>query len=114
MREEPFILNKISQTALDQKALNLVQIDMEGRSSLADYILICHATSTAHARGIADKILINLKKEGIAPLGQEGYETGQWIILDFNAVILHIFLEETRELFNLEELYQEFTQEVLE
>ena len=87
---------------------------MEGKSSLADYILICHATSTAHAKGIADKVLMNLKQEGITPLGIEGYESREWILLDFNSVILHIFLEETRENFMIEEIYQDFPSKQLE
>lgn len=106
--EEPFILNKIKQATLDQKAIDPIQFDMEGKSSLADYILICHATSTAHAKGIADKVLANLKQEGVAPLGIEGYDSREWILLDFNTVILHIFLEETRETFMLEDIYQDF------
>lgn len=110
----PFTLSKISQSASDLKALDLVQIDMEGKSSLADYVLVCHGTSTAHTKGIADKISLNLKQEGILPIGVEGYESGEWILMDFNTVIIHIFLEETREIFNLEEIYQDFTTTNLE
>ncbi|MCG8337158.1 MAG: ribosome silencing factor [Proteobacteria bacterium] len=110
----PFTLSKISQSASDLKAVDLVQIDMDGKSSLADYILVCHGTSTAHTKGIADKISLNLKKEGILPIGVEGYDSGEWILMDFNTVIIHIFLEETRETFNLEEIYQDFNTTHLE
>ncbi len=110
----PFTLSKISQSASDLKAVDLVQIDMDGKSSLADFILICHGTSSAHTKGIADKISLNLKKEGILPIGVEGYDSGEWILMDFNTVIIHIFLEETREAFNLEEIYRDFTTTHLE
>ena len=81
---------------------------MGGKSSLADYILICNGTSTTHTRGIADRISMDLKKEGILPLGVEGYESGEWILLDYNTAIIHIFLEEHREYYDLEGVYRDF------
>ncbi len=107
-------LGRISQSASDLKAINLIQVDLEGKSSFADFILICHGTSTAHARGIADKISFNLKKEGVLPIGVEGYNSGEWILMDFDSVVIHIFLEETRETYNLEELYKDFKAKKLE
>jgi ribosome-associated protein len=112
--DSPSTLSQISKAALDLKAQELVQIDLEGKSSLADFILICHGTSTAHAKGIADKISLNLKQVGILPLGIEGYESGDWILMDFNSVIIHIFLEETRALYDLEQLYHNFNIQRLE
>ncbi len=101
-------LSTIVQSALDLKARSLMEIDMEGKSSLSEYVILCHGTSTAHARGISDKISLTMKKENILPLGIEGYNEGEWILMDFNTVIIHIFLEETRELYNFEELYKDF------
>jgi ribosome-associated protein len=112
--ETPSILSRISRSATDLKAINPVQIDLEGKSSIADFILICHGTSTAHTRGIADKISLNLKKEGVLPIGIEGYDSGEWILMDFSSVIIHIFLEEVRETFNLEEIYRDFKIKELE
>ncbi|MBU2513021.1 ribosome silencing factor [bacterium] len=106
--ETPYLLSKITQSALDLKAINLFQFDMEGKSSLTDYMVVCHGTSTAHVQGIADRIAFDLKKDGLLPLGIEGYNEGTWILLDFNAVIVHIFLEETRKLYNFEELFQDY------
>ncbi len=106
--ETPYLLTKITESALDLKANNLFQFDMEGKSSLADYIIVCHGTSTAHTQGITDRITLDLKKDGLLPLGVEGYNEGAWILIDFNTVIVHVFLEETRELYNFEELYQDF------
>ena len=112
--ESPYITTRIIQSSLDLKAKNLLQINLAGKSSLADYILICHGTSTVHTRGIADKISLDLKKEGILPLGVEGYESGEWILLDYNTAIIHIFLEETRRFYNLEEVYMDFETETFE
>ncbi|MCP4753445.1 MAG: ribosome silencing factor [Proteobacteria bacterium] len=102
------ILDTTIQAALDIKALGLVEINMEGKSPLTDFLVICHGTSTAHTQGIADKIASNLKKRKVLPLGTEGDEQGEWILLDYNSVVVHIFLEEVRELYRLEELHQEF------
>ncbi|MBU3915917.1 ribosome silencing factor [bacterium] len=101
-------LDLIVQAALDLKACDLMEIDMEGRSSLSEYVILCHGTSSAHAQGISDKISLTMKKEKILPLGVEGYNEGEWILLDYNSVIVHIFLEETRELYNFEQLFQDF------
>jgi ribosome-associated protein len=112
--EPPFVVAQIVRSALDLKARDLKQIDMAGKSSLADHILICHGTSTAHTRGIADQISMDLKKEGVLPLGMEGYDTGEWILVDFNSTIMHIFLEESRLLYNLEDIYNDFESRTFE
>lgn len=102
-------LANICEAALDLKAQALVQIDLEGKSSLADFIVICQGTSTTHVKGIADRISLNLKQAGILPLGIEGYDSGLWILMDFNSVIVHIFQEETRSFYDLEQLYHAYT-----
>lgn len=102
------LLNLITETALDIKALELSVFDMEGKSAISDYLVICHGTSTAHTQGIADNIALTLKKKGEMPLGIEGLNEGRWILIDYNTVIIHIFLEEVREQYNLEEIYQTF------
>ncbi|NQU66104.1 MAG: ribosome silencing factor, partial [SAR324 cluster bacterium] len=85
-----------------------VIFDMEGKSSISDFVFICHGTSTAHTRGIADKISLTVKKEGELPLGIEGLEEGQWILIDYNSVIVHIFLKDVREQYTLEEIYSTY------
>jgi len=99
------LLDLITSTAEDLKALDPVLFDMEGKSSVSDFVFICHGTSTAHTRGIADKMGLTLKKAGELPLGIEGLEEGQWILIDYNTVIVHIFLKDVREQYSLEEIY---------
>ncbi len=99
------LLDFVAQTADDLKALDPLLFDMEGKSSVSDFVFICHGTSTAHTRGIADKIGLVLKKEGELPLGIEGMEEGQWILIDYNTVIVHIFLKDIRKQYSLEEIY---------
>ena len=102
------MLDTITRTTQDIKALNIVTFDMEGKSSISDFVFICHGTSTAHTRGIADKINLTLKKEGELPMGIEGYEEGQWILIDYNSVIVHIFLKDVRDRYSLEEIYNTY------
>lgn len=112
--KQPSLVSQIIQSALDLKARELTQIDLAGKSSLADYILICHGTSTAHTKGISDRIIMDLKKEGILPLGTEGLDSGEWILLDYNTAIIHIFLEENRRLYDLEDVYHDYESRVVE
>jgi ribosome-associated protein len=99
------LLHEIIRSTADLKALDIVDINIEGRSSIAEFIVICHGTSTAHTKGIADKIDQNLKKKQTLPLRTEGYEVGEWILIDYNSVIVHIFLEDVRSRYSLEELF---------
>ena len=112
--ELDLIEETITQAALDLKAINLIRFDMENTSSLSDFVIICHGTSTTHVRGIADNISLNCKKADVLPLGVEGYEEGEWVLMDYNSVIVHIFLEETREIFNLEEIFETLSSEKFE
>jgi len=104
------LLSTITEAAADIKALDMITFDLEGKSSLTEFVVICHGTSTAHTKGIADKIVYTLKRNNLLPLGIEGAENGEWILMDYNAVIVHIFLQEMREHYQIEELFQEFNQ----
>lgn len=108
------LLENITESALNLKAINPIQFEMEGKSAISDYVIVCHGTSIAHTQGIADKINFQLKQQGVLPIGIEGYENGEWILMDYNAVVVHIFVEENRELFDLEEIFKEYPQKSLQ
>ncbi|TCK04682.1 ribosome silencing factor [Phorcysia thermohydrogeniphila] len=95
------------KAALDKKAENPVVIDLRELTTLADYFVVLSASSDTHARTIADEIKKKLKETGILPLSMEGYETANWILLDYGDVIIHIFRPEFRELYNLESLWMD-------
>lgn len=97
---------------VDAKAINVTHYDMEGKSSIADHVIVCHGTSTAHVQGIADKVYLSLKRETIMPLGVEGAEEGAWILMDYNAVIVHIFVEDLRDHYALDTIYEGYAKEV--
>ena len=89
------------------KAEEIVLIDTHELSSLADYLLICEGRSQLHCRGIAENIEYNLKQEGELSLGMEGEREGNWVLLDYGNIILHIFHPEIRRYYRLEELYEQ-------
>ncbi|WP_028841229.1 ribosome silencing factor [Thermodesulfobacterium hveragerdense] len=92
----------------DKKAENIVLIDVKDKVDYADYFIICSAHSTKHTQGLSDHVLFELEKIGIEPLGIEGAELGQWIILDFDSVIVHLFYEPIRQVYALEDLWMDF------
>jgi ribosome-associated protein len=95
-----------AKVAQDKKAFNLSVLDVEGRCSYADAIVIASATSERQADAIAEAIVVTLKEsEGLRPLSQVGH--GGWSLLDFGDVVVHVFLEETRAHFDLDQLWSD-------
>ncbi len=80
---------------------------MKELSAFADYFIIASGTSDRQVRAIASAIQENLKKAEILPLGIEGEAAGQWILMDYNDVIIHIFLDTIRTFYDLERLWSE-------
>lgn len=91
--------------ALEKKALDVVILEVKKLTMIADYFLICSATSKKHSQTICDSIEEGLCKLGIFPLGIEGYTAGEWILLDYDDVIVHVFYKPFRELYNLEKIW---------
>ena len=74
---------------------------------LADYFVICTATSSTHVKTLTDEVDKVLSEQGEPPLRREGYRGGGWILLDFGCVIVHLFQQEAREFYNLERLWSD-------
>jgi iojap-related protein len=89
----------------DKKGEEILPIDLRKKVDFADYFLLCSAHSTKHAQGLADYVTLELEKIGIIPLSVEGMEQGNWIVLDYGSIVVHIFYEPIRRLYNLEELW---------
>ena len=101
------LIKRILKLLGDAKAEEIVLIDAQHRSSLADYLLICEGRSQLHCRGIAENVEHNLKRGGEASLGIEGEREGNWVLLDYGNIILHVFHPEIRKYYRLEELYEQ-------
>jgi ribosome-associated protein len=86
-------------------AEGVVLLNVKKLSAISDYIVICSAGSDRQVHAIAENISDGLAKAGIRPLGMEGVTEGRWALLDFNDVVVHIFLEDLRAFYDLEGLW---------
>ncbi len=107
-QQEKEQINRIVAAAHETKAEDILLFDMENRSSITDYVLICSGRSQGHVRGIADKIEETLREAGVRCTSMEGYQEGSWVLLDYGLMIVHVFHPETRLYYDLEELFKEF------
>ena len=89
----------------DKKALEVKIINIEKVSTLADYFIIASADNVTLVKAVADNIEEKLAEEGILPSHTEGYAEGRWILMDYGDCVAHIFLEEDRDFYNLEQLW---------
>ncbi len=96
-----------AREALELKALDLMLLNVSRYSSFADYFLICSGRSSRQVQGIADNLEESLSLQGIKPLGIEGKKDGQWILMDYGDVIIHVFYEPVRHFYDLESLWSE-------
>ena len=99
------LAKKILEILQDSKAEEIVLIDIRGNSNLADYLFICEGRSQLHCRGIAQNVAFRLKHQGDVHLGIEGELEGNWVLLDYGNIILHVFHPEIRKYYNIEKLY---------
>ena len=93
------------EAADDKKAEDPIVIDVSKLTSLAHYFVITHGNSDRHTRAIAQNIIDVMDSKKIRLWHREGMETGQWVLLDFGSVIVHVFYKEIREFYNLERLW---------
>ena len=102
-------LNEISdlvQNALeDMKAVDIVSVDVTGKSSMTDMLFIATGNSTRHVKSIAENVVIEAKKANLDVIGTEGKGSSEWVLVDLNDVIVHVMLESTREFYQLEKLW---------
>lgn len=99
----------IAKACDDKQAQNIVALDMENISLVADYFLICHASNTRQTQAIAKAIKNVVEEDGITVKQMEGFQQGQWIVVDTGNVLCHIFREDERLFYNLERLWGDAT-----
>jgi ribosome-associated protein len=95
-----------AMTADSRKAADIVVLNVQPLSSIADHFLICHGSSDRQVQALADAIEDQLVKHGEKPLAIEGYQGASWILIDCNDLIVHIFDEDTRHFYDLEQLWR--------
>ena len=89
----------------DDKAIDIEAIDLEGKTSIADYMVVASGTSQRHISAIAEKLMQRLKEHGIVTPGAEGLGECSWVLIDAGDVVVHIFRAETRALYDIERLW---------
>ncbi len=95
----------LAATLYEQQGKALVGINIEGLSSVADGLLLCTATTSRHAQALADYALEKAGERGMSYINMAGYKEGSWILIDFNDVVVSIFMADTRSYYNLEGLW---------
>jgi len=93
-------------TALeDLKAVNLVELDVGALTDVTDIMIFASGTSSRHVKSLADNVVVELKKKDVKPLGVEGQQVGEWVLVDYGDAVVHIMLPDTREFYDLERLW---------
>ena len=95
----------VVEAALDVKAEHVVALDVRELSSFADVFVVATGRSDRQLRAIADSIEETMKQAGVVPLGVEGYAEGKWVLIDLDDVIVHVFVPEAREHYDIERLW---------
>ena len=95
----------IVEAALDVKAEDVAALDVRELSSFADVFVVATGRSDRQLRAIADSIEKAMKQAGVVPLGIEGYAEGTWVLIDLDDVIVHVFVPEAREHYDIERLW---------
>ena len=104
-RSAESVVRVAAHAALEKRAIDLVVLNLEGLSTVADFFLVCSARSAPQADTIAEAIRAALRAEGVRPRHNEGSAESGWLLLDYADVVMHVFLEETRGFYALERLW---------
>ncbi|MBK1705906.1 ribosome silencing factor [Halochromatium glycolicum] len=89
----------------DMKAREITVMDVRGKTSVTDYMIVASGTSDRHVKAIAETVAYKAKEAGEPPLGVEGVEVGEWALVDLNGVVVHLMLPKVRDFYSLERLW---------
>ena len=98
-------VKKIAQALYDKKAENIEILDISQITSIGDYFIICTCASSVQVKACADEVEEKLEEMGVFPGHKEGYNGGNWILMDYGDIIVHIMQEETHDFYSLEKLW---------
>jgi len=90
----------------DLKGQDITTIDVQGKTSVTDYMIIASGSSSRHVKSLAENVLEKAKEQGVRPLGSEGLDGGEWALLDLGDVVVHVMQVPTRQFYDLERLWQ--------
>ena len=100
-------LEKLALAALeDMKAVNIRVLDVRGLTDIADTMIVASGTSDRHVRSIAENVVVKAKQAGRRPMGTEGRQDAEWVLIDLQDVLVHVMLPRVREFYALEQLWE--------
>lgn len=100
-------LNRIAQAIYDKKGFNILVLDVCGICTMADFFVIAEGTVDRHVKAISQAIMDELAQQGKNPFHVEGQQEGDWIVLDYGDIVIHLFIPELREKYALEKLWNQ-------
>lgn len=99
-------LNKLIIDALENlKGQKIVELDVSPLTDVMDHLIIVNGTSNRHVKSLANNVIEELKEAGHRPLGIEGYDVGEWVLVDYGDTVVHVMLQATRDFYELEKLW---------
>lgn len=99
-------LEQVVRNALDElKAVEPIMLDVRGRTSMTDIMFIATGNTARHVKSIADNVVAKTKLAGVRPLGIEGEEAGEWVLVDLGDIVVHVMQAEVRKLYRLEGIW---------
>jgi ribosome-associated protein len=101
------IMTLVVDAAEDKKAMNVVTLNLQGISLVADYFVICHGNSETQVQAIASEARKKAQEQGVRIRGYEGVDTARWVLLDLGDVVMHVFHRDEREYYNIERLWSD-------
>lgn len=100
------ILKQVVDNALeDVKAQQVTWMDVTGQSDFTDYMVVASGTSNRHVKAVVDRVIEHAGDQGVTPIGVEGVEDGEWILIDLVDIVVHVMLPKAREFYDLERLW---------
>ncbi|CAM3440294.1 ribosome silencing factor [Marinicrinis lubricantis] len=101
------LMQKVVKAIEDKKGHNIVTLNLQGISLIADYFVICHGNSDTQVQAITNEIKKTADAEGVTVRGVEGMDTARWVLVDLGDVVVHVFHREDREYYNIERLWSD-------
>lgn len=99
-------LKQIVENALDDaKAREVTWMDVTGQTDITDYMVVASGTSNTHVKAVVERVLEQTGKAGFKPLGVEGLEDGEWVLIDLGDIVVHVMLPKVRQFYDLERLW---------
>ncbi len=109
--EAKALAHKIANAIVDTKGTDVMVLDVRGKATYADYLVVASGDSERMVNALAEGVEAKLKPEGKKPIGREGEQTGNWVLLDYGEVIAHLFLADARGFYDLEGLWADAPRE---